>query len=146
MHCRTGLWLACTQISPCGHARQPLTRPACVQTGVRIYGFAPPQGMGDADIAIVVTTQPDQPAAVAYCNPAYGQYLLNDPQTPSNYPQEGFAVWQTSAPPARAKRPRAAGRWRVRSHAPRPGSCSVERSLLPVGAGQPATRSLGPAV
>ena len=67
-----------------------------LQTGVELYGLAPPANMGDADITVVVTTAASQPAAAVYCNPAYGQYLLNNASKPTNYPQPGFAVWQSS--------------------------------------------------
>ena len=72
--------------------------PARSQTGVQLYGLAPPATMDTPyDVAVVATTRPGQPVVAVYCNPAYGQYLVNGSQ-PSNYPREGFAVWQSSAP------------------------------------------------
>ena len=69
-----------------------------MQSAVQLYGLGPPNNMGDADINVTVVTAADDPGVSVYCNPMYGQYLLDNSTRPTNYPQPGFAVWQSSAP------------------------------------------------
>ena len=67
-----------------------------MQSAVQLYGLAPPNNMGDADINITLVTGSADPSVNVYCNPMYGQYRLDNATRPSNYPQPGFAIWQSS--------------------------------------------------
>ena len=69
----------------------------CVQSAVQLYGLAPPNNMGDADINVTLVTGQADPSVNVYCNPMYGQYRLDNATRPRNYPQPGFAIWQSSA-------------------------------------------------
>ena len=71
-----------------------------MQSAVQLYGLAPPNNMGDADINITVAIGVADPSVNVYCNPMYGQYRLDNATRPSNYPQPGFAIWQSSEHPS----------------------------------------------
>lgn len=77
----------------------------CMQASSALYSIVPPANMPRADVSItVVYANLAGPRVSLYCNPAEGMYLLNNGTfpnkgPPTNYPQPGFAVWQSSTAP-----------------------------------------------
>lgn len=63
-----------------------------------LYGIPVPKGQPDPDIYITLEALGNVGADKLglYCNPSWGQYA----DVNANYPQPGYAVWQSGAPPA----------------------------------------------
>ena len=63
-----------------------------------LYGIPVPKGQPDPDIYITLEALGSAGADKLglYCNPSWGQYA----DVNANYPQPGYAVWQSGAPAA----------------------------------------------
>lgn len=65
----------------------------CAQFYANLYGIPVPTGQVDPDIFITLEILGDATDVGLYCNPGWGQYA----DVNANYPQPGYAVWQSGA-------------------------------------------------
>ena len=62
-----------------------------LQFFANLYGIPVPAGEPDPDIFITLEVLGGDTSVGLYCNPGWGQYA----DVNANYPQPGYAVWQS---------------------------------------------------
>ena len=72
----------------------------CAQFYANLYGIPVPQGQSDPDIFITLEVLGESTDVGLYCNPGWGQYA----DVNANYPQPGYAIWQSGAAPVYSSR------------------------------------------
>ena len=63
-----------------------------------LYGIPVPAGSSDPDVFITLEVLNGDTNVGLYCNPGWGQYA----DVNANYPQPGYAVWQSGGHTAQA--------------------------------------------